>query len=289
MIRNVPFTQRRQRSLVLNRVSFLVLAGLAALLYWTYGCRETLPDDPASQVLDGVQDARADGEAFLLGAMEEIDRIAEFSLQSAAVHVGGYDELARALPGAGEKRLLAAETADTTYIYGEITPGGYGAVVTERHTYPKGLPLITVRRSYGKPLSHVVTETKRYITEAGFLADSAEQSTITELYGLSADTIVTHVVRNGILETYTFRLPVVTRVTSPTDGSVRVTTRYGDAGAIVSEVRNGANVLQLLRRTSGDPDGAIVNYTFYPDSSWRNTRTIGEADGSVLREITSGP
>jgi len=32
-----------------------------------------------------------------------------------------------------------------------------------------------------------------------------------------------------------------------------------------------------------------VTYTEFPDGSWRNVRSIGQANGSILREITSGP
>ncbi len=53
--------------------------------------------------------------------------------------------------------------------------------------------LITVRKSYGKENGHVVTETKRYISHSDFLIDNPQQSNITEVFGLSRDTIVTHV------------------------------------------------------------------------------------------------
>jgi hypothetical protein len=46
---------------------------------------------------------------------------------------------------------------------------------------------------------------------ADYLNDNPQQSNVTEAFGLSSDTIVTHVLRNGTLETYTFHLPVVTR------------------------------------------------------------------------------
>lgn len=289
MVRNVPLTPRRRRfARFMNPVTILIFSSIGALI-WAYGCQEMAPSTPSLRFWSDETSAGGTGEGFLLSALEEIDRIAEFSLRSQSVRVPHGDELAGVLPGVSGKKLVEAAAADTTYMYGEITADGYGAVVTERHTYPKGIPLITVRRSYGKPSSHVVTETKRYISYADFLNDAAEQSNVTEVYGLSSDTIVTHVLRNGLLETYTFRLPVVTRVISPADASVRVTRRYGDSGAVVSEIRDGAGLLQLLRRTSGAPDGAILSYTLYPDSSWRNSRTIGQADGSVVHEITSGP
>ena len=160
---------------------------------------------------------------------------------------------------------------------------------TERHAYPKGLLLITVRKSYGKPTTRIVSETERYISFEDFLNNSTQQSNITEVYGLSSDTLVTHVTRNGTLETYTFRLPVITRTTNPLDGSIRVTSRFGDAGTVKSETRDGSGNLIQSRSTYGDSTGALTTYTAFADSSWRMVRSTGQADGSILREITSGP
>ncbi len=248
---------------------FAVLAALAALSLT--GCKET-PSPPPVPVR--VFDFETSGEEFLIASLDEIHSIA--------------DSKPPGLPRREQKKVLLSTAADTVYIYGELTPEGYGSVVTERHAYPKGLLLITVRKSYGKPPASIVTQTRRYISFEDFAADSAQQSSVTEIYGLSSDTIVTHVQRNGILETYTFRLPVVTRVTKP-DGSVRVTTRYGAAGAIRSEVRDGNNNLIQIRITSGETDGSLIVYTEFADGSWRNVRTVGRADGSVYRDITSGP
>jgi hypothetical protein len=188
-----------------------------------------------------------------------------------------------------EQRVVLSRTAtDTVYIYGQVA-GGYGAVVTERHGYPKGLLLITVRKSHGREGGRIVSDTKRYISFESFQNDEPQQSTLTELYGLSSDTIVTRVLRNGVLETYTFRLPVITRVVNPADGSVRITSRYGADSSIVSEVRDGNGVLIQLTRNIGLSTGALVSRIEYADSTWRNTLTLGQADGSVFREITSGP
>ncbi len=231
------------------------------------------------------------GEEFLISALDEVESIADYA-QRGAISAGtgvNLQTLSAILPPKNQKKLISSTQSDTTYIYGEITPDGYGAVVTERHAYPKGILLITVRKSYGKPATRTVTETKRYITYQDFLSDTSQQSNITEIYGLSTDTLVTHVNRNGTIETYTFRLPVITRVTNPVDGSVRVTTRYGAAGKVRSEIRDGNGNLIQLRETYGDSTGALTTFTEYADASWRNVRTIGKADGSVYHEITSGP
>ncbi|MGA9116801.1 MAG: hypothetical protein WB626_08505 [Bacteroidota bacterium] len=218
------------------------------------------------------------GEDFLIGALQELHSIAEWAES-------------RPLPPSapGGKRLLLKTATDTVYVYGQVIAGGYGAVVTERRAYPKGILLITVRKSYGKGGGRIVTDTKRYISYENLRDDEPQQSSFTEMYGLSADTIVTHVLRNGVLETYTFRLPVITRTVNPSDGSVRITTRYASEGKIVSEVTDGAGALVYLRKSYGLSSGALVTRTEYPDSSWRNTLTLGQADGTVFKEITSGP
>jgi len=126
------------------------------------------------------------------------------------------------------------------------------------------------------------------LLEAAQVALGHTKANVTEVYGLSRDTIVTHVLRNGILETYTFRLPVVTRIVNPGDGSVRITSRFGSSGAVVSEVRDGSGTLIQHRSSSGLADGSIVSYTQFADSSWRSVRTVGRSDGSVFREVTSG-
>ena len=230
------------------------------------------------------------GEEFLISALDEVESIAEL-VQHTGISMSttaNLNSLSALLPPKSQKKLISSNLSDTTYIYGEVTSDGYGAVVTEKHAYPKGILLITVRKSYGRPATRVVTETKRYITYQDFLNDTSQQSNVTEVYGLSSDTLVTHVNRNGTVETYTFRLPVITRVTNSVDGSVRVTTRYGMSGKVRSEIRDGSGNLVQLRETYGDSTGALTTYTEYADSSWRKVCTIGRADGSVYHETTSG-
>jgi hypothetical protein len=250
------------------------LFALGGISIFTGCTRQSVPVVPVGSH-DPLYRFEATGEDFLINALEEVQAVADYS--------GGAG-----LPGKA-RRLISATETDTTFIYGEITSDGYGAVVTERHAHPKGMLLITVRKSHGKPEGKIVTETRRYISYADFLKDSTEQSNITEVYGLTSDTIVTHVLRNGTLETYTFRLPVVTRTLNPTTGAVRVTTRYGAAGAVFSEIRDGSGNLVQVRKTNGEADGALVTYTEYADASWRLVKSTGRADGSVFRDITSGP
>ena len=231
-----------------------------------------------------VYEFEATGEDFLISALDEVQAIADWS-PSFTNGLGGRISDADA---AGKKREAVVTGTDSVYIYGEVIPGGYGAVVTEKYARPKGLLLITVRKTYGKGNGHIVTETNRYASHADHLSDNPQQTNVTELFGLQTDTIVTHVLRNGTLQTYTFRLPVVTRVISPQDGSIRATSRYGVNGQIISKTVDGDGNLVQLRRSYGQIDGSTITRTEYPDDSWRQVRTRGESDGTVTRETTSG-
>jgi len=226
----------------------------------------------------------ATGEDYLVSALEEIHAIADW----AESFTNGPNRSVSNDASVERKTTLAKTSTDTAYIYGQVMAGGYGVVVTERYAYPKGLLLITIRKTYGKEDGHIVTETKRYASHADFRNDNPQQSNVTELFGCQKDTIVTYVLRNGRLETYTFRLPVITRVVNPQDGSIRVTTRYASSGAIVSKVQDGDGNLVQLRRSYGQADGSTVTRTEFPDRSWKQVRTVGQADGTILRETTSG-
>ena len=233
----------------------------------------------------------ATGEDYLISALEELDAIADWTNISENAKRTSQPKadapLVQILPARNKITVLAKTSIDTIYIYGAVTEDGYGATITERYTHPKGLLLITVRKSYGKENGHVVTETKRYISHSDFLNNNPQQSNITEVFGLSRDTIVTHVLSNGTLETYTFRLPVVTRTINPQDGSVKVSSRFALDNMVVTEVRDGNGIFEQLRKTYGRSDGSLVTRTEYADSTWRQVRTLGRVDGSILREISS--
>ncbi len=251
---------------VLLSASALALLALGTL----QGCKETATA-PADLSPPGTSSIETTGEEFLVAAVDELAAIAAWA-----------DPLSVRKAGA-----LGRIDVDSVYVYGQITPDGLGAVVTERHAYPKGILLIAVRKSYGKS-GHVVSETKRYISDETFRSNQPQQSSVTDVAATAGDTIVTHVVRNGTVETFTFRLPVVTRTTNQTDGTIRVTSRFASGGAVVSEIRDEGGTLIRRTRTTTLPSGAIQTRTEYADGSWRTVSTLGQADGSVLREITSG-
>jgi hypothetical protein len=210
-------------------------------------------------------------EHLLIAALEELDFIADWQ--------GPVGDFAGG---------LARTSTDSTFIYGETVSGGYGAVVTERHTYPKGLLLITIRKTYGREEGRIVSESKTYISFQSLIDGNPETSLTTELYALSGDTIVTHVTRNGTQETYTFRLPVITSTLAASPEESRVVLRHGRARRIVVETRDGNGALIQERASWGESDGSLYALTSYPDGSWRRSRTLGSANGSILRETHTG-
>jgi len=255
-----------------------VNAALAAgftLVILLSGCTpKTLhPTEPSQPETSAVPET---GEQLLCDAIDEMTAIAEWS-GLARSRSAGEDVIPR----------LLKNTGDSVFVYGTVTAGGLGAVVTERHTHPKGLLLITVRKSYGTP-GRIVSEVSRFDSYEAFRADQPQQTTTTEIRPASRDTITTYVLRNGITETYTFRLPVVTRVNDLVNQTVRITSRYASAGSVVTEVTDENQ--SLIRRTTNSAlsTGALQTRTDLPDGSWRVVSSLGKADGSILRETVAG-
>ena len=211
-----------------NPVIPILTLAIAVIIY---GCFKSHPVEPALPTLSTTESS---GEDFLIGALEEIESIAEWPQ--------AHPSRSPKLPSMQHKTLLSRMSGDSIYIYGQITPDGFGATVTERHQYPKGILLITVRKSHGANNNRIVTETKKYITFQNFEDDIPSSTNLTEVYSVG-DTIVTRVLRNGLLETYTFRLPVITRSVNSITGAVTVTTRFGESGFVVSERRDGGGAL----------------------------------------------
>jgi hypothetical protein len=248
--------------------STFLLVLVAAILA---GCNKDLVDSPVDPGRDTSILPVDTPQDLLVAAIQTIEDLADWSGP------------ARFVTSAG-KRVLLKTDADTTYIYGALTQEGYGAVVTEKHTYPKGIPLITVTKSYGNAAGRIVSEVNRYISRGTFLDDEPASSSRTELYALYRDTIITYIRRNGVQETYTFRLPVVTGTIASTLEATRQTIRFAREYKIVVETRDGTGALLQTRENSAMPDGSLITFTRYSDGTWKSARTLGRADGSILRE-----
>lgn len=252
----------------MNRFLWLIVVlAIAALT----GCTENPPQALESQAGGSIALPTEAPQEFLLGALDELQAISE-SISSSGSSL------------AGPAFRFQKGSADTIFVYGRQTADGYGAVVSERRSYPRGIMLITVRMTYGKENNVTVSELKRYTTQAALASDEPEQTILTELFGLSQDTIVTRVTRNSRVETYTFRLPVVTVTLKSDPSQTRRVTRSALGGEIVVETRDGTGQLLSRRRHSTLPDGSLIALTEYPDGSWHRTRSLGRADGTILRE-----
>jgi len=142
------------------------------------GCERTgQPNQPSNVPSVPQAEFESTGEDFLVAALDEVQAIADLAQPI-------HDRNQR-IDASGRQFILSKGVTDTVYIYGEITSDGYGAVVTERHAWPKGFLLITVRKSYGKEDGHIVTQTKRYTSYVDLANDNPQQSNVAELYGLS--------------------------------------------------------------------------------------------------------
>jgi len=266
---------QRRISICRNRPAQAALVAGFTLVVFLSGCTpKTLhPTEPSQPETTAAPET---GEQLLFDAIDEMTAIAEWSGLSRPLSAG-EDAVPR----------LLKNTGDSVFVYGTVTAGGVGAVVTERHTHPKGLLLITVRKSYGTP-GRIVSDVSRFDSYESFRAGEPQQTTTTEIRPASRDTITTYVLRNGITETYTFRLPVVTRASDLVNQTVRITSRYASAGSVVTEVTDENQ--SLIRRTTNSAlaTGALQTRTDLPDGSWRIVTSLGKSDGSILRETVAG-
>lgn len=240
------------------------------------GCRDPLPAPADPSTLPALE-AEDSGAGLLIAALDEIIQLCDLP------------DSHRTGPATADPRMLkpAGADAESVYVYGTVTSDGYGAVVTERHSYPHGIPLITVRMSRGGADGVMVSDLKRYVSQEAMASQRPEYSALTEVMGLSRDTILTRVTRGTSVVTYTFRLPVTTR-TSSSDGTVRVSTRTGLEGDVIIRVTDGDGQLLRTTRSYGEADGTLTTRTDYPDGSWRLVRVRGQADGTVYREVSTG-
>ncbi len=249
-----------------NAFALLILAGVLLA-----GCRKDAVDSTVNPSDDPDILPTESPQDLLIAAIKNVEDLADWSGPAR-------------FTGVKAREVLSKTAEDTTFVYGQVTTEGYGAVVTERRTYPRGILLITVTKSYGNAAGRIVSEVKRYVSRETFLNDDPASWSRTELYALTRDTIITYVTRNGLQETYSFRLPVVTGTITSTPEASRQNLRFARDHKIVTETRDGNGVLLQTRENSAMPDGSLITFTLYSDGTWRSARTLGRADGSILRE-----
>lgn len=249
-----------------NIVVLLILAGVLLA-----GCRRDATDSTVNPSDDPNILPTESPQDLLIAAIKTVEELADWTGPAR-------------FTGSNSRDVLSKTTDDTTFIYGEVTDEGFGAVVTERHTYPRGILLITVTKSYGNAAGRIVSEVKRYVSRETFLNDDPASWSRTELYALTRDTIITYVSRNGLQETYSFRLPVVTGTIAASPEATRQNVRFARDHKIVTETRDGNGTLLQTRENSAMPDGSLITFTMYSDGTWRSSRTLGRSDGSILRE-----
>ena len=235
------------------------------------GCRKDALDSTVNPPDDTTVLPTESPQDLLVAAIKAVEDLADWSGPARFI-------------SSDVKRVLCKSTDDTTFIYGQVTTEGYGAVVTEKHTYPRGILLITVTKSYGNAAGRIVSEVKRYVSRETFAVDEPASWSRTELYALTRDTIITYVTRNGLQETYSFRLPVATGTIAASPEATRQTVRFARDHKIVTETRDGNGALIQTRESSAMSDGSLITFTLYSDGTWRSSRTLGRGDGSILRE-----
>lgn len=248
-------------AVLLSLVSFLLLS--------ITGCRKDLSTAPDSSTGGSSSLSESIGKEYLVAVLDELDAIA-----AAEIPVS--------------RMTFAKSTAESVFVYGAVSPTGTGMVVTERHTYPKGILLITVKKSYGGADGRIVSGTWKYTSPANMAAGNADEWSVTEVYAAVADTIITKVTKSTGTETYTFTLPVVTVSVNTSTDVTQTTTRKAVGHAVVSEIMDEDGALVKRTTSLGLASGAVRTLTEQSDGSWRDVVTLGQADGSVLKTVTTG-
>jgi hypothetical protein len=138
-------SQFKEVSMITKRsIITMAIVALVAIVI-LISCERSKQATESTQSTDIPQyQFEATGEDYLVSALEELDAIADWT------NISQNAKRTSILPSRDQKTVLAKTSIDTIYIYGAVTEDGYGATITERYTHPKGLLLITVRKSYGK-------------------------------------------------------------------------------------------------------------------------------------------
>ncbi|MGC8596259.1 MAG: hypothetical protein ACP5US_10890 [Candidatus Kryptoniota bacterium] len=207
--------------------------------------------------------------------------------------------------------LIIPAGGDTTFVHGDTMTIGsdlYGVVVTERHQHPKGLLLITKAIKYGYA-DGIVSRTQRFISWTQYNSHMPETETFSYIRP-DGDKILAEVTRNKGTATlshmFTFTSPIVTVNTSANTKTVR---SPGDPVSGKSTIATSTYDLStgyiLNRRLTFHDEGILPSYPGAPPfgafatrtetyqnntlTKWTETATLGFADHSVYRVISTWP
>lgn len=207
--------------------------------------------------------------------------------------------------------LIIPAGGDTTFVHGDTMTIGtdlYGVVVTERHQHPKGLLLITKSIKYGYA-DGIVSRTQRYISWAQYNSHTPETETFSYIRP-EGDKIVAEVTRNKGTATlshmFTFTSPIVTVNTSANTKTVRSPGDPVSGKATVATSTYDMSTGYILnRRLTFHDEGILPSYPGAPPfgafatrtetyqnntlTRWTETATIGFADHSVYRVVSTWP
>jgi hypothetical protein len=272
----------------------LKLLSLLAFAFFIFSC-----SNPTTSDFNAKTTEEDTPEALVIDALKNFEEVHEWILAGK--------------PFGKQNALLKVDqvNADSTWIYGDTLTGGIGVVITEKHSYPKGLLLITKNYKYGignndpgdpTSVKKIVNWTKKYISWTQYRNDTPEQEVKTELYS-EDNKIVTYITRknkNGIVtrESYTFKNPIVTVINSRdlkivrkgngSTGDVETLTYQNSTGKLLS--------VRSVGSSAGDyGDGAFhSSYTEYDlnQPPFRVTRfnkvvVLGKGNGEIWRYVES--
>jgi hypothetical protein len=275
------FPKNKKRSPKMNALKLL---SLFAFAFFIFSCSNPTTSDFNAKTTD--EDTP---EALVIDAIKNFEDVHEWILAGK--------------PLGKQNALLKVDqvNADSTWIYGDTLTGGVGVVITEKHSYPKGLLLITKNYKYGDYANlTIVSINERYISWSQYNSGTPETKTKTELTFESApsEAIVTHITRwtknVQTRESYTFRNPVITIDNSRGTKTVRKA-KPNDEVIVTETYDLSTNNLLQSRWTGASPtySGGFFTRTNNYDNgnlvSWTKTTTVGQADGSIKRIIDRYP
>jgi hypothetical protein len=270
----------------------LKLLSLFAFAFFIFSCSNPTTSDFNAKTTD--EDTP---EALVIDALKNFEEVHEWIIAGK--------------PFGKQNALLKVDqiNADSTWIYGDTLTGGIGVVITEKHSYPKGLLLITKNYKYGigtnepgnpADVKKIVNWTKKYVSWTQFRDDTPEQEVKTELYSEN-NKITTHITRknkNGIVtrESYTFKDPIVTVVYGRDLKIVRKASDYsGDIETLTYQYSTGKLLsVRAVGSAAGDyGDGAFHStYTEYDIIQpplrvirYNKVAVLGKGNGEIWRYV----